>query len=96
MTYREWTLLEKVVQLAAITSIILLILLLVLILARESGLQLQLSEMHVQNLVSDEKNSPALSCSIDEFLRVHLPNMDEKWEKEKVAFNNLLFYSSPC
>lgn len=55
-----------------------------LILARESGVQLQLSDMQVQNLVASDPSSPALSSSVDEFLSKHLPQLDEKWEKEKV------------
>jgi len=32
-----------------------------------------------------DPSSPALSCPVDEFLRDHLPGMDEKWAKAKEA-----------
>jgi aspartokinase/homoserine dehydrogenase 1 len=67
----------------------------ILILARESGLDLQLSDMQVQNLVSEDALSPALSCPTEEFLRDHLPSMDERWAKAKdeaAAENKVLRY----
>eukprot|EP00026_Physarum_polycephalum_P002630 Phypoly_transcript_02638.p1 GENE.Phypoly_transcript_02638~~Phypoly_transcript_02638.p1 ORF type:complete len:903 (+),score=166.28 Phypoly_transcript_02638:306-2711(+) len=55
----------------------------ILILARESGLELQLQDMQVQNLVTSDPASPALSCLVPEFIDTHLPSFDEKWNNEK-------------